>query len=244
MQESRKKLLQEIAIVLVITFGISGLRSALRLINSLAQPEPLNEQTATITDHQSTVMWIDLALQLCSAAVLFGWGFLALFLLGRRLNSDVERWPTNIAHGVGLAALIGVPGLALYVAAVHFGWSKQVVPSALDNVWWEAPILIIWSAANAFAEEIIVVLWFLSRLKQLNVSPLWALSLSALLRGSYHLYQGISAGFGNIIMGLIFGAYFYKTARIWPLIVAHFLIDIVAFVGYALLRGHLGFLGL
>jgi membrane protease YdiL (CAAX protease family) len=33
-----------------------------------------------------------------------------------------------------------------------------------------------------------------------------------------------------------------RTGRLWPLVVAHGLIDAVAFVGYALLARHLGWL--
>ena len=131
-----------------------------------------------------------------------------------------------------------------YLSAVHFGFSKQVVPSTLDDAWWEIIVLLTWSAANAFSEEIVVVMWLLTRLQQLRIPPWVALLLSAVLRGSYHLYQGWSAGLGNIIMGLIFGTYYLKTRRVWPLILGHFLIDAVAFVGYSLLRGHLSFLGL
>ena len=61
-----------------------------------------------------------------------------------------------------------------------------------------------------------------------------ALCASAVLRGSYHLYQGVSAGFGNVAMGLIFGYFYHRTGRIWPLVAAHFVIDAVAFLGYAL----------
>jgi membrane protease YdiL (CAAX protease family) len=35
-------------------------------------------------------------------------------------------------------------------------------------------------------------------------------------------------------MGLVFGHFFAKTGRLAPLIIAHTLIDIVAFVGYPL----------
>ncbi len=40
-------------------------------------------------------------------------------------------------------------------------------------------------------------------------------------------------------MGLVFGYVWLRTGRLWPLIVAHALIDAVAFVGYALAAGHL-----
>ena len=234
---TRKKLLEELAIVLVVTFGMAGLKSLLRLISALLEPQPLNQQSTTITAPQSQVNLIDLALQLCSAAVLFGWGFLGLYLLGIRLP---KLKPKDWLHGAGLAALIGLPGLGFYLASVHFGLSKQVIPSEL-NSWWEVPVLLLYSGANAFGEEIVVVAWLITRLKQLEIKTPTALGLSAVLRGSYHLYQGISAGFGNIIMGIIFGGYFLKTGKIWPLILGHFLIDAVAFVGYAALGDILGF---
>ena len=237
-----RRIRQEIAIVLVVTFGLSGMRAALQLLSDLMQPVPLNQQQTTLAEHQSDTSWIDLAMQLCSSAMLFSWGFLALYLLRESIFS---RWrPKAILEGAGLAALIGIPGLVFYLSAVHFGFSKQVVPSTLDDAWWEIIVLLIWSAANAFSEEIVVVMWLITRLQQLRIPPWVALLLSAVLRGSYHLYQGWSAGLGNIIMGLIFGTYYLKTRRVWPLILGHFLIDAVAFVGYSLLRGHLSFLGL
>jgi membrane protease YdiL (CAAX protease family) len=33
-----------------------------------------------------------------------------------------------------------------------------------------------------------------------------------------------------------------KTGRLWPLIIAHTLIDVAAFVGYSLLAPHIGWL--
>ena len=136
--------------------------------------------------------------------------------------------------GVGLAALIGLPGAALYFAAVHLVWSKEVVPAQFDDAFWQVPVLLVAAAATAWAEELVVVHYLLTRLQQLGVSPVWALCASAVLRGSYHLYQGVSAGFGNVAMGLIFGYFYHRTERIWPLVAAHFVIDAVAFLGYAL----------
>ncbi|CQA10979.1 Abortive infection protein [Mycobacteroides abscessus] len=43
-------------------------------------------------------------------------------------------------------------------------------------------------------------------------------------------------------MGVVFGYVWHRTGRLWPLVVAHGVIDTVAFVGYALLRDHLGWL--
>lgn len=220
------RITQEILLVLTITFGLSGVRSILRLIDDLLAPEALNEQSTTLYDEASSVAWLDLALQLTSAASLIAWGLLALFLLG---VSMPKMRGSDWAWGAGLAALIGLPGLGLYIFALNVGLSKEVVPTT-EAV--EIPVLLVWSAANAFGEEVVVVMWLMTRLKQLKW-PAWAaIGASSVLRGSYHLYQGVSAGFGNIIMGVVYGFFYYKTGRIWPLVIAHFLIDAVAFVGY------------
>jgi membrane protease YdiL (CAAX protease family) len=103
-------------------------------------------------------------------------------------------------------------------------------------------MLVLTAFADGWAEEIIVVGYLLTRLGQLGVGPRAALVWSSLLRGAYHLYQGFGAGLGNIAMGLVFGYAWQRTKRLWPLVIAHGLIDTVAFVGYALLTGHLGWL--
>jgi membrane protease YdiL (CAAX protease family) len=41
-------------------------------------------------------------------------------------------------------------------------------------------------------------------------------------------------------MGLVFGYWFQRTGRVMPLVIAHTLLDVVVFVGYALLADELG----
>ena len=103
-------------------------------------------------------------------------------------------------------------------------------------------MLVLTAFADGWAEEIVVVGYLLTRLGQVGVGPRAALVGSSLLRGAYHLYQGFGAGLGNLVMGLVFGYAWQRTGRLWPLVIAHGLIDTVAFVGYALLAGHLGWL--
>ncbi len=43
-------------------------------------------------------------------------------------------------------------------------------------------------------------------------------------------------------MGLVFGYVWMRTGKLWPLIVAHGLIDAVAFVGYSPAAGELDWL--
>ena len=244
MRTDIRRVRAEILIVLTVTFGMSGLRSLLRLGDDLLAPEPLNEQEVTLNVSQSDIAWLDLALQLCSAGVLLAWGALALFLLaGDGVRAGRPRW-SDLGWGAGLAAIIGLPGLGLYVFAVQTGLSKVVVPTGMTHPEIEIPVLLLWSLANAFGEEVVVVMWLMTRLRGLGWRLSAILAASSLLRGSYHLYQGISAGFGNIVMGLVYGLFYARTGRIWPLVIAHFLIDAVAFVGYTALGGDLSWLGL
>ena len=94
----------EILIVLAVTFGMSGLRSLLRLVDGLLNPAPLSEQSVTLNASQSDLAWLDIALQLCSAGVLFAWGALALFLLQEEAARNAQGvFP--IAHHARAGAL-------------------------------------------------------------------------------------------------------------------------------------------
>ena len=73
-----------------------------------------------------------------------------------------------------------------------------MVPSTQNDTWWRIPVLIAVAFANGWAEEVIVVGFLLTRLRQLRVNPAVALVAASLLRGAYHLYQGFGAGLGNV----------------------------------------------
>ena len=186
--------------------------------------------------------------QLLGVLKLAAWAALGVYLLWRSglgprlIGLGRTRWRDAVLPGVGLAALIGLPGLAFYLAAVALNMNLTVMPSTIDERWWRLPVLVLWAIANSAAEEILVVAYLIARLRRLGWSENSSLLASALLRGSYHLYQGFGGGLGNVVMGLIFGRYWQRTGKLWPLVIAHALIDIVAFVGYALLRERLSWL--
>ena len=83
----------------------------------------------------------------------------------------------------------------------------------------------------------VVVGYLFARLRDLRWGP-WAIILSsALLRATYHLYQGFGAFVGNFAMGLLFGWLYTRYGRLMPLVIAHTLIDATVFVGYAWAAG-------
>jgi membrane protease YdiL (CAAX protease family) len=163
---------------------------------------------------------------------------LALFLLGPlrpELGIDFRHPGTDLGWGAALAAVIGIPGLLLVYVAAQLGLNAQIVPAALQPVWWAVPVLILKAVENAVLEEVIVVGYLITRLRSMQLPLGWVVVASAVLRGSYHLYQGFGAFVGNAVMGVVFALFFLRFKRVMPLIVAHSILDIAAFVGYTLL---------
>lgn len=244
-QSERRGLRVEIAVVLAVTFGLSAVTAILHLTDAVLRD--LSAQRITLNPRRSYFDLIDLGLNLAWVAQLVAWGALAVYLLWRggigpaRIGLGRFDW-RDLLGGVGLAAVIGLPGLGLYLAGRALGINAAVIPTDLGDTWWRVPVLVAAAFANGWAEEVIVVGYLLTRLRQLQASPALALAGSSLLRGAYHLYQGFAAGLGNVVMGLVFGYAWRRTGRLWPLVIAHGLIDTVAFVGYALLAGRLGWL--
>jgi membrane protease YdiL (CAAX protease family) len=238
----------EILVVLTVTLGLAALRSLLSLLDALLQPVPLNEQSVALNAPAAAADLVDLAAQLVRVLQLVGWGALGAYLLIRagfalRAVGLDRRHPGRDAAGAaGLAALIGIPGLGLYLVAQAVGASVTIQPSVLDDTWWRLPVLILSAAANSWAEELVMVGYLLTRLRQLGWSENRSLLAQALLRGAYHLYQGFGGFIGNLVMGLVFGRIWQRTNRLWMLIGAHTIIDMVAFVGYSLLAGRVGWL--
>jgi membrane protease YdiL (CAAX protease family) len=244
----RRALIVEITLVLAVTLGLAGLRSLLALLDALLAAESLADQSVAINAPVRRAELLDLAYQLTGVLQLLAWGGLGAYLLWRSgislrsLGLDRRRLGRDVRLGVGLAALIGVPGLGLYLLARAAGLNLTVLPSALGDTWWRVPVLLAAAVANALAEEVLVVGYLITRLRQLGSGEGRALLASAVLRGTYHLYQGVGGFVGNLVMGVVFGRVWQRTHRLWALISAHALIDIVAFVGYALLRDRISWL--
>lgn len=247
-QRERQAIKFELVIVFSITLGLSALRSMLSLLDSLLRPEPLAKQQVALNAPQAAVDLVDLLAQLTRVVQLLGWAALGVYLLWRsgislaRIGIGGRPRALEFAAGAGLAALIGIPGLMLFFAAWKLGFNLAVQPSTLDETWWRPITLTLSAIGNSAAEEVLVVGFLLTRLRQLGLGENAGLLISAALRGAYHLYQGFGGFIGNLVMGLVFGRIWQRTGRLWPLVIAHALLDVVAFVGYAVLRGMVSWL--
>jgi membrane protease YdiL (CAAX protease family) len=246
----KRQLIVEVWLLLGVSLGASGLHALIDLIRDLTAPGGLANTTATLNPTLAPGQpWIDLALNLLDILTGLVPAFLAIYLLNREpgdgrglLGIDLRRPRFDLGAGVGLAALIGIPGLGLYVLARHLGINATVAAANLPHVWWAYPVLVLSAVQNGVYEEVIVVGYLLTRLQQFGWRTPYAIAASAVLRGSYHLYQGFGGFIGNAIMGVIFGLFYKRFGRVTPLIVAHSILDIVSFVGYTIFVKHLAFL--
>lgn len=231
----------EIAVVLALSLGASALYSVVSLIAKATAPKGLAAQTTSLNGSLARAEWLDLTYQLLGIFLGLAPVALVLYLIWRdglnpfkRLGLNFERPKLWALGGIGLAGAIGIPGIGLYVLARLLELSSRVVPANLPDYWWAVPVLLLAAVRAALLEEVIVVGYLFKRMDDLRVRPNIQILLSALLRGSYHLYQGIGGFVGNLIMGLVFGWAYRHWGRIMPLVVAHFILDAVSFVGFAL----------
>ncbi len=242
----RRRLGAEVLIVLGLSLGQSAVYAVTSLVAKLTQG-PIGEATATLNASRSERSYLDLTYQVLGIGFALVPVALGLFLLSepgrsatRRLGFDLRHPLRDVAAGVGLAALIGLPGLGLYFAGRAIGITAEVVPAALNAYWWTIPVLLLSALKNAVLEEVVVVGYLFERLQQMRWAAPVVVAVSAVLRGSYHLYQGFGPFVGNVVMGLVFGYVYLRWRRVMPLVVAHTLLDVVAFVGYDLFADDLG----
>ncbi|MCI1748063.1 MAG: CPBP family intramembrane metalloprotease [Acidipropionibacterium sp.] len=249
----QRLLLIETLVVLALSLGQSAWYSILRMIERLTRGTPLSQQTSSLnTSVTPGRPWLDLIYQLSDIAFGIVPALLAIYLLAtvhppkggvrRRLGLVGPGWGHDAGAGVIIAAIIGIPGLGLYLGAKALGLNTTVQASNLQGAWWVIPVLILAAAMNAVLEETVMVGYLLTRWVQAGWRAVTAIAVSALVRGTYHLYQGWGGFAGNVVMGAIFGLIFVRTRRLLPLVIAHTILDIVSFVGYALLAPHVSWL--
>ena len=237
--------------MLGVSLGLSGVYALLTYLRAqLTVRGGISATTATVASGaQTSRMWLDIAYDLTAVVAGLMPVVLVLVLLSRDPGTPgfgigLYRRPErrDLLQGVGFAALIGIPGLVLVWVAHLLGVSANLAVVDVPNTWYRVPLLLLQAAQNGALEEIVVVGYLLTRLRQMGWSNGQALGASALLRGSYHLYQGLGGFVGNLVMGCVFGRVWQRQGRLWSLVGAHTLIDVVAFVGYGLLRGTVGWL--
>ncbi|UQN15803.1 CPBP family intramembrane glutamic endopeptidase [Gulosibacter sp. ACHW.36C] len=250
LRAARQRVWWEIAIVLSLSLLPSALYAVLDLVELALSTTPVADAQTTLNPQVSDTAILDTL----NRVVRFFAGVapvaLVVWLLWQRHETGFHRLGLNwrgwgdIGRGALLAASVGIPGLALYAGSRLAGYTLQVIAGD-PTFQWDSTIALVLSAVRAaLIEEVVVVAYLTLRLRALGWRPTAIVLASALLRGSYHLYQGIPMALGNVAMGLLFATVFLwllnrkrdagepKRSRVLPLVVAHFILDAVSFLGY------------
>lgn len=232
----------EILIVLGLSLGRSGIYSIVSFLADLTSGLPLDQQAVVLNESLAPGRpLLDLVRQVLRIGFALAPVALVWYLLSRSgeglraIGIDLTQPGRDVRRGGLLAVVVGSVGLLGYVVAHRSGANLTVVAQALPEAWWRWPVLVAAAWQNAVLEEVIVLGFVMRRLTQLGWRQPATIATSALVRGSYHLYQGLGGLLGNVAMGVLFGWLFARWGRVMPFLLAHALLDIGAFVGYALL---------
>jgi len=235
--------------VLALSYGMAGLYALVDLLRGyLVVKGPLSQQVAVVAAPAAPQAWLDISYQALDIATTLAPVFLVAYLLLRSGESmatigvDDSQPAEDTRWSLALAAIVGGVGLGLLYAAKAFGINRNIIVGSGANRWWDVVLLVAQAAKTAIGEEVVVCGYLLHRFRQLGWGDNRSLVVSSVVRGSYHLYQGWGGFGGNFVLGLFFGRIFQKRGRVVPFIVAHFIIDAIAFVGYVYLKDHASWL--
>jgi membrane protease YdiL (CAAX protease family) len=137
----------------------------------------------------------------------------------------------DLINGVVLTVLAHlaswfVIGLALAMG-LSFGAGSGITAGSLGLT-----SIIALSVFNPLFEEVFVCGYIVTAVARRN-SAWTGIHMSVAIRLLYHLYQG-PASAGIIPIGLIFAYWYARTGRLWPVVIAHGLLD---FAGLTALMG-------
>lgn len=158
--------------------------------------------------------------------------FLIWFLRVR--GWTLEKFGLSISwRGTGLGWLLlvgtyvlamGAQALAELLMPLQMPVAGQQYPTADPRLSMQ--LVFLTSTVNGIFEELFVAGYIITALR--DSRGIWmAVNVSTVVRLLYHIYQGPLGVITIVPMGLLFGFVYARTRQLWPLILAHVLIDII-----------------
>jgi uncharacterized protein len=159
-------------------------------------------------------------------------GFLSWFLRIRGWTLEkfglAFSW-RGTAWGVGLliftyAVMFG----AQLIAQLIFNYDMQQAIARAPKIDPDLSMELVFmvSVINGLFEELFVAGYIITSLTEKR--GMWvAINTSVVVRLLYHLYQGPIGIMTAVPMGLLYGYVYSRTRQLWPLVVAHMLMDLI-----------------
>jgi membrane protease YdiL (CAAX protease family) len=143
-------------------------------------------------------------------------------------------WVTDVVF----ACVIGVSDKVVYgfvVSMLPISLAERA--DALHAPHWARPqgaaeylLLLISFIAGAFSEELVMRGYLIPRFERLLRSTWLPVLITSAVFGSYHLYQGVVPAIGLFASGLVYAVSFCFLRRLWPLCIAHALVNFTLFL--------------
>lgn len=217
----RRRLWAEAALIIIVAVAPDIINAAASLAYPLRTAQPFWLDGLMLTQRSVTV---------CAVA------FFIIWRSGEpRRSFGLVRWDWRV--DAPLAAVLFVAGwmlsIAVYSAAQSvFGEATwQPHQSARPRTIADFPVLAVMITANSIAEELVIWGLLFTRLAALLGRPALVVLVCAAVFASYHVYQGAAGALAVTSIGLLHGAVFWQSRRLWPLIVSHTATNLVAYLG-------------
>lgn len=156
---------------------------------------------------------------------------IALLLLWARRYPVHLLLPLPTWRGVLDGALLCIAALLAHQLLVALLPQPNTSPidEMLATTWvsWSATIPAM--VVNGIYEEVFLLAYLLRGLRRLGAST--AIGICLLVRMLYHTYQGPVGVVSVMVIGLIFSLYYQRKGRLFPVVLAHIAIDLIAFLG-------------
>jgi len=204
----------EFAIVIVCAFGLFIAGSILEAFDASARAPISNEDLWSIVVYELFV-----AVLLLSFLRIRQWT-LQSFGVAPGLRETLV--------GVGLAIVAYLAYVVVFLISAEL---SPYVAQVAANQTFVAPglsvaLVLAVSIINPVFEELFVCGYIVTALRERR--GFWtAVNVSIAIRLLYHLYQGPIGVLNIIPVGFIFAYWYGRTARLWPLIVAHAIFDLL-----------------
>ncbi|MCB9956172.1 MAG: CPBP family intramembrane metalloprotease [Caulobacterales bacterium] len=205
--------------------------------------------------------WITKSADLIGAGSIAIWGaiILATILMKRRgvkwsdyglsLPKGTKQWIGTIALSVAVIVTV-FASMFFVIEPLNAFFGLEEAPTASDPfkfflgkplVFLAFIVVVVWGGA-ALGEELFLRGYLLNRLGDLfgRTALGWtaALIIHAIIFGSMHVYQGLAGMIGTGIIGFIIGFYYLLGGRrLFPVIIAHGVINTVGLTAYYLSDG-------
>jgi membrane protease YdiL (CAAX protease family) len=209
----------EFLIVFFGAFGLSLFSTAIYVFGLRPGPTISEQHLRSLLIYEAATLLV-----LCGFLGIRGWTLRRVGLTPRLSDALV-----SVALAVG--AYVGY--LALWLLAVAAGLRPGYLHGATSLVDGQFGLLTVVtvSIVNPLFEELFVCGYVIA-FAQERGHPALGLNASVAIRLAYHLYQGAIGVLGIIPFGLVFGVWYSRTRRLFPVVVAHAFTDFVALVSY------------